>query len=99
MKWKRDKSKDDGSEKSNREKALVAVTTKDEQPTELALTSTEKAFIDAAATAHMMKDLSVNTGRTVLSHIGMGTLGRNTIKGTAQVSLLLGCLAGRSRLF
>lgn len=84
FKRKRDKSKDDRSEKNRKYKSLVASTKRDKQPTEPALTAPHKAFTDLGATAYMMKDMPVNTGKAVPLNISIVTAGRDTMKETAQ---------------
>lgn len=73
----------DESEKNNRDKALVAATKRDEQPIELALTTPHKPFIDSGDTTYMMKDVSVITGKPILSHIGTGKARKDKTKATA----------------
>lgn len=96
LKRKRDRSKNDKSRKDKKDKALVAVTKKDEQPTELALTAPQKAFIGSGASVHMMKDVSVITSKAVPSDSGTGTAVKDTIKATAQ-SEIVTRLTGRKK--
>lgn len=81
-KW--NKSKDDGIEKDMKEKALVTATKKEKHPAKLAFTPSHRAFIDLGAFVHMMKAVSVITGKGVPLNTSIGTAGKDTIKSAAQ---------------
>lgn len=55
----------------------------------MVLTASYKTFTDSGATAHMMKDLSVISGKAVSFEISTGTADRNTIKATAQIESVI----------
>lgn len=54
------------------------------QPTEMALPVPRKSFIDSESIRHMMKHVSVTTGKTVSSDIMIETPGKNTARMTAR---------------
>lgn len=95
FKRKRDKWKDDRSKNNYRDKAVVSVTKADEKPTKLALTVLQKAFINSGATGHLMKDVSVITGKDVPSNISIGTANKDSIKATAQGGSIIGLSGGQ----
>lgn len=48
----------------------------------MALSASHKAFINSRATAHMMKDVSVDTCKDISSVVSIGAAGSHKIKGT-----------------
>lgn len=95
LKRKGNKSKNDVSEKNNREKALVAATESNEQPSKLARTAPQKASINSGVTVHMLKDVSIVNNSAVNWTSVLKLLVRTRSRRKLRVSPLLGCLLGR----
>lgn len=51
---------------------------------DLALTASHQAFIDSSATAHVMKGVSIITGKVVSSNISTSAAGKHMFKATDQ---------------
>lgn len=94
FKKKRDRSTDDANKKQEEDKALVADTKTDKCPAEMTLPASSKVFIDSEATAHVMKNVSVTTGKALLSYSIIGTSVEDTIKAAAQDDALTRTFGG-----
>lgn len=95
FKREHDRSKNDGSKKDKNDKAWVANTKRDKQPIDFVLIAPQEFFIDSDTTVHMIKDVSLITGKDVSMDFINITAGKDLINAMASVSVYIRGLAGR----
>lgn len=94
-KRRRDKVKHDVNKNMEKhEKAIVAFEESYKPPTNCTLAACHKEFIDSGATVHMMKYLSVITGKAIPFDISIATTGKDTIKVTTQCESVINMTGG-----